>query len=543
MRYRRCFQCVGLVSILLLTAVLGGLTAPLPSYAATAPSIVSATMQVDNGTVVPILGSLKTCPSTQFNWCYSLLQTSATGTNGAGKTRKFSVTQYSSTNTPSLNIADFVNSNLVKPTGFIIDPLVDSSTLGTGWSYSEGHTVTLTFKIKFDSCGYYGQTTTCTSNKDSSGSHTFGHGGTGIYAAKSCVLPICSGTNTVQGSRSDLSAKGDLSPTILGWVLYDTYQNPVPTDYTNQPSIMPFYWAEKSTSTLGTTYTLSSVTTYASNDCRESSTASTCAPTWTYTHRYSFLGPDQLKVADSDILVDFLTDLCFKPQGPPTNNPNNPCKNQSGKKLTDISDVITNTLSTTSTTEVQDAQNAGYPLGEQCALDDPACPCTGPQCVASYVHILQVTPNNNLFEAFPFKASGPGLGTVDNPLLYSITPIKQTIVFPDGTTASGWFGVPDAATTTLLNNIPAFGGQWRFDVNGYPPGPDTQHVWDMDAINCTSKLYGRLPSDGGTVTSDSFTFWDEPQGSNGVKTGMDVFALQGKDVLWCVWHIHPTSIN
>jgi hypothetical protein len=266
-----------------------------------------------------------------------------------------------------------------------------------------------------------------------------------------------------------------------------------------------------------------------------------CKQDVTFTNQYFFWGPDIGNVTETHVVLDYLTSLCFKPTGPPTNNPNNPCKNKSGKKITDTGEALEDQLSSGADSDVQNNVSPEFPLGLQCGVNNPACRCTGDGCAGSYIFRLQVTPDNNLHQSFSIKASGSGLGTVDNPLIFSVTPIYQTMVLPDGTTQTGWFGVPDDATAAILSNIPSFGGQWRFDVNGFPANPDSQHRWGLDSWNGTSQLYGTLATKGGSVTSDSFTFWDEPSGCN--KTGMDLLSLQGGDKFTGFAHEHQESIN
>ena len=513
-------QRAGLVSALLLIGVMGVLMAPLSSGAATPPSVVSVTMKVDNGTAVNILGTPRACDSTAQNWCYNLLQTSAQGTNAQGKTRKFSILPVSASNPPRLLIADFINSNQQWLTGYILDPLVDSTTLGSGWTALEAHIVTLTIRVKYDSCGKRSDPsgTTCTSNKDSVGVRNLAHLSTGQFIAENCILPLCSGgTNYVKNSRVDISAIVNLGPANPNFVVYNTDQNPVPTDL-NQPSTLPFFYQEGLNSSLGTTYSRQSKTLYPSRDCRESSTATTCAQLWTYTIRYSTFGPIQNRKADSDVMIDLLEKLCFSPQGPPTNSPTNPCKNKKYKNQ-DASLIITDFLDETAAKEIQEGQNAGYPLGQACAIDDPECRCAGPQCAASYLHIVRGTSHQATNgKTITFRGTGPGMGNGVDPFEYPI--LLQTITLPDGSkvTEGRYEG---------FSNLPSFGGAWHLEIASFPQ--DGQR-WDMDQISCLSQLFGGL----GTKTSD-FTDWNEPTGEP--KTGHDVFALQGKDVLVCEWHV------
>ncbi|MBH0179963.1 MAG: hypothetical protein HP491_19400 [Nitrospira sp.] len=320
---------------------------------------------------------------------------------------------------------------------------------------------------------------------------------------------------------------------ITSAVIYNTAQNPVPTD--TAKTNKPFTYQEGAASMTGTTYSRQSLAPYFTADCRETASSTDCAPAWTYTIQYSTFGPDQFRKTDSDITLDVSDNLCFKPQGPPTNNPNNPCKNKKYQNQpADL--IITDTFDSTSTAEIQEGQNAGYPLGQACLLNDPNCRCAGDTCVGAYKLYLRVIPTNDFYQTWWFKASGPGLGTEEDPLIFSVTPVEQTIVFPNGLSKRGWFGEPnEESARQKLSNIPSFGGQWRFEVAGFPPSPDGgKSIWVLDSIDGQSSLYGKLTSDGGTVTSESYTFWNEPSGCN--KVGTDVFALQGQDLLWTVWH-------
>ena len=511
------------VLALLIVGVCGGLTAPLSSDAATPPTIVSATMKVDNGSPVSILGSARTCDSTAQNWCYNLLQTSAQGTNALGKTRKFSLIQVSSSNVQRLLIADFVNSNQLWVTGYVLDPLVDSTALGSGWTYSEAHVVTLTIQIKYDSCGKRSDPigSSCTSNKDSAGTRGFAHLSTGQFIAKFCPFPCGNGTNTVKSSRTDISAVvnlgvGSTTPSPTAFVVYNSAQNPVPTDTVQ--SSKPLYYQEATTSTTGITFSRQNINgPYPQGNCRESSTATTCAPIWTYTIRYSMLGPDQLRKADSDVTIDILDQLCFSPQGPPTNNPNNPCKNKKYKNQS-AGLIIEDILNEIAANEIQEGQNAGYPLGQACAIDDLNCQCAGPQCAASYLHIVRGTSHQATNgKTIIFKGTGPGMGNGVDPFEYPIS--LQTLILPDGSKITeGRFE---------WNNLPSFGGAWHLEIGAFPQ--DGQR-WDMDQLGCVSQDYGTLA----TKTSD-FTDWTEPVGEP--KISHDVLALQGKDVLVCEWHV------
>ena len=557
----RHLRWVGLLFSLLIVGVLGGLMAPVPSEAAqasgtTAPSYVSVTFQVDSGTAVNILGNLAACSSGDlaagFNWCYELARgtissvavpNSATGT-ASNKTRKFTIVPFTAgSNEPRLLIADFKNQNTAQITGFKVVPLVNASgyngttLLGSSWTTSEAHKVTINYQVKFDSFGNYaGCSGACTSNIDDAGAFYSGFGGGGQYQPNpSCGLSSC--TNYVNSDRTDLSQKGDFIPAVSGVtagrldiVIYDSSQDNVPTD--SAQSSKPHFWAESTNSFSGVQYSKYDHETNYPNtgDCRVSIDPSNadyakCVPTLKFTHIYSFWGPDQLNVDGSDLTVMLKTDLCFKPQGPPTNNPNNPCKNRSGKKTTNTQEALAAILVPFAETEIQNNSNQGFPLGIECTVNDPACRCAGPQCTASYIHVVRATPDssgNN--QTFTFSGTGPGMGDGVTPFAYPIT--VQTVTLPDMTT--------DTFGKFEWNNLPSFGGFWHIEVGPYPVHPQSGKRWDMDNLGCTSAKYETLL----TKTTD-FTDWTEPSGS--VKTGHDVLRLQGGDVLTCVWHIHTTA--
>lgn len=535
--------------------VVGGLLAPLPSGAQTTPqppSIVSVTLSVDGASSVSILGNLKTCPSTQFNWCYDLAKgtlpngtpvlSSATGpaTTSTRKQRKFTIVQNAAA---QLLIADFKNTNSIRLNGFKVVPLVDGTTLGSGWTTSspaEAHTATITVQVKFNSFGNRGQTcstsTPCVSNKDDDGNIAVGFAGGGQFVPNPfCGTTTCSPSNTVQSDRTDISVKGDFSPTKLGVVVYNSFQDVVPTD--TAQTIKPRYWHEKTAILTGTQYSLYDRSTIPVTDCRESNTTSdplyqTCAPIVTFTHSYQFYGPDELKVTSTDGVEAWKSDLCFKPQGPPTNNPNNPCKNRSGKKTTNTDEALGDALFTFHGNEVDTGQNEGFGIGEQCGVDNPACRCSGAACKASYIHIVRATPEDVAeYQTFTFFGTGPGIGDGSTPHPYTIQVLKvQTSP-----------GVYDTFGKFEWQDLPTFAGAWEFEVGPYPLHPVEGKRWDLDNLGCTSKLYGTLA----TKTSD-FTHWTQPSGS--VKTGHDVLALQGgtaggADELTCIWHIHTKALR
>jgi hypothetical protein len=491
MSCRKCFQHVGIVSMLLFVGVLGGLMVPLSSEAKT------LSIQVDNGNPVDISLANAACPS-GFTDCSSINgQPIATGSGG--KAFQVQPAPGTAATAAKLLIADFTASDAFKFTGIKIAPT-------SFWSATESHTVKIV------------ATHTLNANPNGAGNY--------VWALRSGGYLLGGGSPlTTQYDWLRFEGTGIFNPDsnngnpveLLNVAPQTTNLDPLTLQIANFAS--------------ATFFTLSQVVTYPTFNCDNNGAASggACTPILTLTMTVTLFGPDSLVLTDSNDGQGGgpcnLDNAKGGKGGPPGGNPAIPC--HSNTKKTSEDDNITDSFTNQDSTDVSTAMNnePGIVRAVQCQEEDN-CPCANPldpKCAANVIHVLMVTPG--LIQTFPFTATGSGISPdFDN---YTIK-----------TDANG-----DGSTT--IGPLPAVGGgPWTFTKGVFPSPPEVDKIYDIDSIACVSTLEPTDPLNPLTKVGeklDGFTTWTADGGS--LKLKVIVHTLKGGDTLTCGWHVHRQSIN
>lgn len=209
---RKCLQQAGLVSTLLIVAILGGLMAPLPSEAQTRPTV---TLKVDSGTATSILTATGTCPlETGYTACYTINTTLTVAGAGAAVNRSYLVRNAPGA-TARMRVADLAGQDKLSLVGVIFVPAPLTGQTVANWNTatnttantSETHVLTITMSNNFDSA---------TTNTVNAGNYVWGIRAGGEFRAGPTAAGACAGAacNTI-GNSVTFPGTGTFSPSLL----------------------------------------------------------------------------------------------------------------------------------------------------------------------------------------------------------------------------------------------------------------------------------------------------------------------------------------
>jgi hypothetical protein len=529
----------------LFTVLLGGaLVAPLPSEAATTPSLK---LKVDSGTAVELIQTTPAtaataCTSTEiaagYNLCYRLKTGAVSYATGGSPSRTYQITGVTtgSTLVPSLLVADKASSsNTISDkatvTGLQISSTTSDWTCGTTNHTApcpnalETHVLTLTLTQTFD---FVNNAAGATYQLPMVANANFVPGPSGTPP-----IPQPAWTVGTDGITLDGTIKVDTSGTLKSMTAGWTNNNLSPN-----PTTGPLKWQYGGTASGAQYYSLQQTpnnkgpdgnTNWYPNWPNCSTGNNFCDPTITATYTVTLYGPDTAQLLSSN---DFVGGGCdqtnnaggtLTPQGPP-------CFSNS-KKTKGETDTITQQISQINTNNVSASQAAGGVAGTQCVTN---CPCYDPvTCTGTIVIQATVTPAIALTPGFPFSATGPNIALPPDPAYSFFIP----------TDANG-FG-SQTFPGLFVGNLTA---PWTFVANAGSaswPVADSQHEYDVDSIGCTSLLNQPAVIDPttGQVISPAVivSAWTVDSGS--LKTTATVTELGKGDTVTCAFHIHKNSIG
>ena len=489
MRYREHFQRGGLVTILGLSIMIGGLSAPGMSEA----SSTDLTLQVDDGTPVPILGASTACPS-GWNICYKVNYGAANAVGSNGRSYNVQLAP-GTTDIAKLLIFD-TSQDKVALTGVKFVPTSGTSS----WPNTESHVLKIVWKNTFDA------------SPNTAGSYVFALSSTGYLQAAAGTSPLYTQYDWIR-----FEGTGTFSPSLVNVPLL----NVAPSTTNLTPLTLPGI----SNQAAATTFTLSQVVTYPTFGCDADGTGSgtQCKPAITITMTVTVFGPDTVVLTNSGLGVG--GGPCkLTPADPgvtqPSGNPI-PC-HASGKKKSE-DDEITGDITGDVNLSLANAANQGVTTGAVACTPADNCPCADPydaSCAGTIVHILDTTPDKaTTNQVFNFTASGPGI----------TSPNYQITITADGTGSK------------TFTPLPVLGGQnWTFRNGVFPDTSDpTKWYWDVDSILCESQLEPTGIKQSSKL--DGFTTWIADTSS--VKTTFTVLTMKGGDTVTCLSHAHQKSVN
>ena len=524
MRYLRW---AGLLSGLLIVGVLGGLMAPLPSEAATTPSLK---LQINDGTLVELVvttpaqaSAAGVCSSTEiaagYNLCYRLAQTTATG-GSPSRTYKVTGVTTGSTLVPSLLVSDKTGGDKATVTGIQIIPQTLDWTCSTTTHVApcpnalETHIIKLFLKLKYD----------------------FAASSSGI----TYLLPIMTNANfvpypasaplgqpayTVGGDGITLDGTGIFVGTTSTSLTAPWKNN----NQTPNPTTGPLKFQYGGTAGGSQYYSLTQTQANLLNgnlsfpyylNCN---TSGVCTPSVNATYTVTMYGPDAFQLLSSN---DFVGTGCVQ-----TNNaggtltPNGPpCFSNSKKNATDD---LAQQVNQINTNNVIAAQAAGASPGTQCVTD---CPCFDPEtCTGTIVINLRETTSIANGSLFFFQANGPNIAVPsDFPSTFSIS-------VQDGF-GSHTFSDLFVGDLTAPWNFAALFEQW-------PNIPGFDGSWKVDSIDCTSDLNEPAVIDPttGQVISPAVIVSEWTVDSGNPKRNATVTKLGKGDTVTCEYHGHKNK--
>lgn len=503
---------IGLASSLVIGGVLGGLMAPLPSDAHP-PSV---TLKVDGGNPIDILNYgnfglsetgepattvFPTCTDAEkalgYNFCYSLEVGATTfyskngivTSSGCNSTNRcFTVQDYDGSTFARLLIADqsALNGDLITLSGVKFVSYWD----GSAWPSTERHVLNVkmenTFNLVPGTNGtyvFYLRTAGSfdpTYDPNAVGDQIYYYGTGTFDPSVGSLLPIANASNLDEAAASPETAH-DNCRTNPGKEKFCVGSLGAPLDYSLvQSATLPsFACNNRKTDTFTQNFT-SPTTTYSYTNNNNK-----CTPVISTTMRFTFFGPDGVKLSTSN--------------------------NLGSKKCKQNGDC---TQAEASLLGLAGQQGKAEP-------DIPdATPCDASICNGTLKIDINATPaKDSKTLLFPFTGSGPfgvagdfsitanNAGTGGKPQSF-----ENLFTRDPGTGQNGPGYIIDAA---IQGNLV---GLW--------PTKNTTRLWQVDNITCTSTF-------GSTIAGVDYTV-----GSGNTKGPLTVNALGNGDTLSCVFHIH-----